>query len=242
MSVEQAYIEGFVKRAAEYGYSEEEAVNILKRANTQNVVSQQDPMIIPTTPGAPSHIPPYQPKYNKPVQIDPISPEINEQLTGVSPSSMTPKNHWEQGLHDIMAKKPALAAEKTIPREGGPTQLNIAHSHARDIYQAIESINGEYRKKSGFAYIPPEERGIRGVYNKIVNRISPPAPNPNAAHINRLQNHFKQYDPSWGDDIRLPLPANPAGDPDSLKYYNNYKNDFIPSNMHTMNSWRNRQK
>lgn len=30
---EQAYIEGFVKRAAEYGYSEAEAVNILKEAS-----------------------------------------------------------------------------------------------------------------------------------------------------------------------------------------------------------------
>ena len=33
MTTQQAYIEGFVKRAAEYGYSEAEAVNILKEAN-----------------------------------------------------------------------------------------------------------------------------------------------------------------------------------------------------------------
>jgi len=33
MNTEQAYIEGFVKRAAEYGFSNEEAVNLLKQAN-----------------------------------------------------------------------------------------------------------------------------------------------------------------------------------------------------------------
>ena len=32
MTSEQAYIEGFVKRASEYGYSEEQALNILKQA------------------------------------------------------------------------------------------------------------------------------------------------------------------------------------------------------------------
>ena len=33
MTTEQAYINGFVKRAAEYGYREEEALNILKKAS-----------------------------------------------------------------------------------------------------------------------------------------------------------------------------------------------------------------
>lgn len=32
MGTEQAYIEGFVKRAAEYGFNEQEALNILKQA------------------------------------------------------------------------------------------------------------------------------------------------------------------------------------------------------------------
>ena len=246
MSTEQAYINGFVKRAAEYGYSEDEAVNILKRANTQNMPPKQDPMVVPPTPGAPPHIPAYQPKQHEPVQIDPISPEINKQLTGVSPSSMTPKNHWEQGLHDLMAKKPALAAEKFISTEGGPTQLDIARSHSDDIYKATRRNIVEYQKKNA---PPPGERGIRGVFNNIVNRIRPPAPapapapapEPNEAHINSLQNHFKQYNPSWGDDIRLPLPKNPAGDTLSGLYQSNI-NNFIPSSVHYMNYLKNRQK
>ena len=33
MPTQQAYIEGFVKRAADYGYSQQEALNILKQAS-----------------------------------------------------------------------------------------------------------------------------------------------------------------------------------------------------------------
>jgi hypothetical protein len=32
MSLEQAYIDGFFKRAADHGFSEEEAINLLKKA------------------------------------------------------------------------------------------------------------------------------------------------------------------------------------------------------------------
>jgi hypothetical protein len=32
MTTEQAYVDGFVKRAAEYGFNESEAMNILKQA------------------------------------------------------------------------------------------------------------------------------------------------------------------------------------------------------------------
>ena len=100
MTTQQAYINGFVKRAADYGYSEAEAVGMLKQANMQTTQPKQDPMVIPRAPGAPSHIPPYKPTYHPPAQAEPISPEINEQLTGPEMlSGMTPKNKWEQGLH-----------------------------------------------------------------------------------------------------------------------------------------------
>jgi hypothetical protein len=239
MSVEQAYIEGFIKRASEYGYSRAESINIFKEANMQTMTPKQDPMVIPPTPGAPPHIPPYKPKYNPPVQPETISPEINEQLTGVSPSSMTPKNKWEQGLHDVMAKKPALAAKTFMGRP--PTQLDIAHGHADDITKAIDRNTSEYRKNLG--YIPYAERGIKGVYNSLVNRINPPAPDPNAAHISRIQEHFKQYDPNWGDKFRLPLPSNLEDNGGrGLNYYQQRKDDFIPSNVGHMNFWRTLQK
>jgi hypothetical protein len=35
MTTEEAYIEGFVKRAAEYGYNQQEALNILKQASPE---------------------------------------------------------------------------------------------------------------------------------------------------------------------------------------------------------------
>ena len=38
MDTQQAYINGFVKRAAEYGYSEQEAVSILKKANLMDSI------------------------------------------------------------------------------------------------------------------------------------------------------------------------------------------------------------
>ena len=38
MSTQQAYINGFVKRAAEYGYSRQQAATILKQANVQGVL------------------------------------------------------------------------------------------------------------------------------------------------------------------------------------------------------------
>lgn len=234
MSTQQAYIEGFVKRAVEYGLNKNEAIKILKQANALNIAPKQDPMVIAPTPGAPSHIPPYQPKYHEPVQIDPISPEINEQLTGVSPSSMTPKNHWEAQLSEIMAKKPVLAAQKVLANAGGPTQLDIANNHADDIYNAIQKNIDYYRKQS--------TGGIKGIFNRLANKIRPPTPDPNIGYVDRIQNHFKKYDPSWGDDIRLPLPKNPAGNQDFLKYYQNNTNGFIPSSLKYMNYWKNKQK
>jgi len=38
---QQAYIQGFVKRASEYGYSQEEAVNILKKATAADAPEYQ---------------------------------------------------------------------------------------------------------------------------------------------------------------------------------------------------------
>jgi hypothetical protein len=142
MTSEQAYINGFVKRAAAHGFSEAEAVNILKLANTRSRTPAQDPMVIPPTPGAPAHIPAYTPKYNSSTKVDPISPEINKQLTSIPLSGMTPKNRWEQGLHDIMAKKPVFNTDGDV---GGystglaPTPVDMANDHIDTLQRAANA-------------------------------------------------------------------------------------------------------
>lgn len=140
---EQAFINGFVKRASEYGYSEAEAVNILKLANTRSNPPAQDPMVIPTVPGTSSHIPAYTPKYNPSAKVDPISPEINEQLTSIPLSGMTPKNRWEQGLHDIMAKKPVFNTRGDVgayPSGLAPTTVGMANDHIDTLQRATDAL------------------------------------------------------------------------------------------------------
>lgn len=60
MNTEQAYIEGFVKRASEYGFSEHEAIELLKQAGKKIGVPKKAPSI----PGKYHNSPPlnYKPK------------------------------------------------------------------------------------------------------------------------------------------------------------------------------------
>ena len=50
MTSEQAYVDGFVKRAAEYGFDETEAMNILKQAMAEMPMASKKPMPAPKVP------------------------------------------------------------------------------------------------------------------------------------------------------------------------------------------------
>lgn len=208
---EQAFINGFVKRASEYGYSEAEAVSILKHANTRSSPPKQDPMIIPPTPGAPSHIPPYKPKYHEPVQSDPISPEINEQLTGVSPSSMTPKNKWEQGLHDLLAKKPVFNTSSDVSGPGSglaPTPVGMADDHIDTLQRATDALRYPmlYPQINSPGYNRPDAAPT--ILGRVKSFFSPPQ--------NTSNNSIAGYDPSTEQGYVAPAkplqqPKNPGG-------------------------------
>jgi hypothetical protein len=248
MTSEQVYINGFVKRAADYGYSQEGALRILKQANVQTMQPKQDPMVIPRAPGAPSHIPPYKPTYNPPAQTETISPEINKQLTSPSAlSGMTPKNKWEQGLHDIMAKKPVFAANtgNFFGENRPPTQADIADGHIGDIFNAIGYNIGEQSQHKQPTKIPNEQSGIKSIYKKLVNRISSSTPSNSydrSSHMDSLKEHFKQYDSSWGNNFRVPLPDVPEGiNPAFIGFHQDRKNIDIPDRMHSLNYWKTRK-
>lgn len=50
MNTEQAFVEGFVKRASEYGYSESEAIQLLKAANAPASVSMPSRVSVMSQP------------------------------------------------------------------------------------------------------------------------------------------------------------------------------------------------
>lgn len=70
---EQAYIEGFVKRASEYGFSESEAVEILKQAMGEMEMAKKTKIPVPRVPsgikGNANDV------INKPQPIKPLPPE-----------------------------------------------------------------------------------------------------------------------------------------------------------------------
>jgi hypothetical protein len=53
MTTEQAYVDGFVKRAAEYGFNESEAMNILKQAVAEMPMASKGKTPTPTRPKVP---------------------------------------------------------------------------------------------------------------------------------------------------------------------------------------------
>lgn len=73
MTSEQAYVDGFVKRAAEYGFDETEAMNILKQAMAEMPMASKG-----KTP--PSKVPPpkvpYRFKEHAHDTINPTSPLV----------------------------------------------------------------------------------------------------------------------------------------------------------------------
>ena len=83
MTTDEAYIEGFVKRAAEYGFSEVEAVEILKRAAEKAAVDQ-DAVMQPnqkpyTAPPAPERAVPAAPPVGVPaVSLDKLDSRKNK--------------------------------------------------------------------------------------------------------------------------------------------------------------------
>jgi len=263
MITQQARIKGFVKRAADYGYSPVEAITLWKRANNQGMMSslgqvfnnlknkftpaskgypqpigpakpessigydaplepKQDPMWPAPAPGAPkSHIP--QGPGNRgsaAVQDSNISSEVNNQLTSIPLSGMTPKNHWEQGLHDIMAKKPVFNPQlrpfagthhyfngndrdRPMVYEYGPegSEGDYNFSTAVDAPQPIDIASENVRDLMNAASSEKEHytKGNGHFYHGSRENVE------NNPHIHQLREHFKKYDPSWGSSFRLPI-------------------------------------
>ena len=56
MTTKQAYIEGFVKRASEYGFSEHEALNLLKSASPETIAMSPGALTAAQAGKGPSHI------------------------------------------------------------------------------------------------------------------------------------------------------------------------------------------
>jgi hypothetical protein len=76
MTTEQAYIEGFVKRAADYGYSQEEALNILKQASPETLAMSPGALTAAQAGQGPVH----QVAPAPPIGVSAISPEMSRKL------------------------------------------------------------------------------------------------------------------------------------------------------------------
>ena len=190
MSVEQAYINGFVKRAAEYGYSEDEAVDLWKGANAQNVVAQQDPMW--------SANPPKQQNFNTapatqspsvaPVSSAPTYTASQEDLNilkNTPLTNMTPKDKWVQGLGDIMSKKPVFGFDSPYlnVQQLAPDSTVMASDHFKDLAGA-----SHYRNKP----LPrPEKYDFNQSQKYLYNKT--------------LKEHMNKYDTKWGKSFRPPI-------------------------------------
>ena len=189
MNTQQAYINGFVKRAAEYGYSEEDALGLLKKADTQ------DPMQLSPAAGAAPTKQPYTiptTKYSRPRQLtkqleglnNTLTPEVNKQLTSIPLSNITPQDKWKQGLREIMGKKPVFdvtsadfSNSNTPFGHVAPMPIDQALSHTGDIHTAL------------------------GLWPVTNNKTT----NPN--HIELIRAHLKKYNPAWGYSSKnYPLP------------------------------------
>jgi hypothetical protein len=70
MTPEEAYIEGFVKRATQYGLSEAEAFELLKSAVDQDAVAQPGMRSATAKPGPERYVPPAPPTGVPAVSLD----------------------------------------------------------------------------------------------------------------------------------------------------------------------------
>jgi hypothetical protein len=222
MTTQRAYINGFVKRAADYGYSENEAITLWKRANAQNVVAQQDPMWpagatkqqnfnSATTTQSPSVAPASSAPGYTPNKKD-LSILKNAPL-----SSMTPKDKWVQGLGDIMGKKPVFGFDPpdSSVKQDAFDSTDMASGHFRDLASA-----NQYRNK-------PLPRPQKYDGNKFVDAYtedinSPDFPASQEYLYNKmLKEHMNKYNPKWGKSFRPPI----QNIPDLSEYEK--ENDFF---------------
>jgi hypothetical protein len=212
MNLKQAYINGFVKRANEYGYSRNEAIAILKYANTSpqiqpNMMPSRASSIKSTPIPNPAHIPgmwnapkasiaqntayaPEVPKLNITAQANNSVPENTvRELADVPLSNMTPKDHWVSGLHNILNKSPVINPEHEFENYVNTgTGYELAPVRAPS-----QSEIARNHTKDLLTAIKP------GNSNPL---LTPDNSNPRTVAI---RDHLKQYDPSWGDSFRLPV-------------------------------------
>ena len=219
MGTQQAYIEGFVKRANEYGFNYVQAMRLLKQAavadnthtlniNSQPVIRPPKP-IIKKDPMLRGHVDPGAPKINIP-PVDPPEYEPNHYLENQQPpteheiqsladlplSSMTPKDHWTSGLHDILAKRPVLAANKGFYKSNytnpfAPSPASVSADHVQNLVRATDDARMPGFNQSRLMSI----KGMKANDPRVEN----------LDHINELTAHIKKYDPSWGNSFKPPV-------------------------------------
>jgi hypothetical protein len=219
MTTEQAYINGFVKRAADYGYSETEAITLWKRANTQNAAAQQDPMwpansvkqqnfnpapTVQSSSVAPvSGAPGYTPS-NKDLSILKNAPLTN----------MTPKDKWVQGLGDIMGKKPAFGFDpkfKDDKEMPAPDSTDMATGHVKDL-----DLVSRYPNKPLLRPQKYNGRNLVNAYSEDINSPDFPA-SQNYLYKKTLKEHMNKYNPKWGKSFRPPIQDIPAATPGEIE-------------------------
>ena len=92
MNSQQAYIEGFVKRAGEYGYSQQEALNFLKQASPETLAMSPGALtaaqagqgvVHPVAPAPPAGVSAISPEMARKLRI-PI-PAAQQQAPAVAP-------------------------------------------------------------------------------------------------------------------------------------------------------------
>jgi len=244
----QAYINGFVKRAAEYGLNHNQAIEILKQAtvadNTHTLNINSKPAVQPTAPKPlvktdPMRLSPlnaYGPKINIPPapapehvpnnylanQKPPTEQEI-QGLADVPPSSMTPKDNWTQGLHDILAKRPPNQLRNIYvnkPTEGMDNSANMQRwQNTMNLRNATyEAIYPGYMEQT-----QPLPKDVKTDDPRVASM----------GHIKELAAHMNKYDPSWGDSFRIPIADEPVYESDD---FGDFKSRLIQSDRDGINN------
>ena len=98
----QAYIEGFVKRASEYGYSEEEALNFLKEAGAYSPLRNLDTSILDQN--RPAMVDPQA--FSGPVKLDRGVRDAFRQSNPYTENIKTPL--YRESLHKLMNRPPVV--------------------------------------------------------------------------------------------------------------------------------------
>ncbi len=251
MNTQRAYINGFVKRANEYGYTSEQAITLLKQAtvadnthhtlniNSKPVVQPMAPKpVVKKDPMQPNPLAAYGPKINIP-PVDPPEhvPMPNNWLNNQQPpteheiqsladlplSSMTPKDHWTQGLHDILAKRPATQLRNIYPNRSTEGMRNSTNMQTWQHAMNLEDGLLEARLPGYMDKNYPLGKDVKTDDPRLASM----------GHVKELAAHFNKYDSSWGDSFRIPIADEPVYESDNI---GGLRSTFIKNNRDLTNT------